>query len=200
MKLVVATRNEGKRREIEALLTGSGLEIFSLTQYPDAPEADEPFDTFRENAAQKALLTAQYTGELAVADDSGLMVDALRGAPGVKSSRIANSDPERITWILEQLGQTPTELRTARFVCSIVLASPEGVWYQTDHCVEGIITFEPMGENGFGFDPVFYYPPLERTFAQLNQEEKSVVSHRGKALRAFCQACIEGNMLVDYPM
>jgi XTP/dITP diphosphohydrolase len=185
VKLVVATRNEGKWREIEVLLQGLGAEVVGLGDYPDAPEADEPYDTFAQNAAQKALLTARYTGEWAVADDSGLVVDALEGAPGVKSSRVAADDTARVQWLLERMADVPEGERSARFVCAIVLASPEGVIWQGEGTVEGTITREPSGEGGFGFDPVFLHVPAGKTFAQLSREEKSAVSHRGKALQAL---------------
>lgn len=184
-RLVVATRNQGKLQEIAELLEGLSVEVLSLVDFPDAPEVEEPHDTFCENACEKALAIAAATGHWALADDSGLEVDALGGLPGVKSARVAETDPERIAWLLERLAAIAPQDRQARFVCCIALASPGnilGTWQET---VEGLIADAPEGENGFGFDPVFIYPPAGRTFARLSREEKSAVSHRGKALRAF---------------
>lgn len=187
-RLIVATRNQGKLREIADLLADLPVEVLSLAAFPDAPEVEEPFDTFAENAAQKASVIAREVGEWAVADDSGLEVDALGGAPGVKSARVADSDPERIAWLLQQLHGVAAEGRAARFVCAIALASPEGIEGQWEETVEGTIINEPRGAGGFGYDPVFYHPPASRTFAEMSRREKSAVSHRGKALRAFRRA------------
>lgn len=187
-RLVVATRNQGKWREIAQLLSGMGVDVVSLVDFPDAPEVEEPYATFRDNACEKARVIAAATGCWAVADDSGLEVRALNGEPGVKSARVADSDPERISWLLESMAGVPAAERQARFVCCIALASPErilGTWEET---VEGVIADAAVGESGFGFDPVFIYPPAGRTFAQFSPEEKSAVSHRGKALRAFRQS------------
>jgi len=186
-RLVVATRNEGKLREIAELLKGLAVEVVSLADFPDAPEVEEPHDTFCANACEKALAIAAATGHWAVADDSGLEVDALDGEPGVKSARVAETDPERIAWLLQRLSGIAPEDRRARFVCCIALASPEGILGTWQETVEGLISDAPEGDNGFGFDPVFIYPPAGRTFARLSREEKSAVSHRGKALRAFRQ-------------
>ena len=183
--LVVATRNAGKLREVHQLLQGLDVDVLSLEAYPDAPQVDEPFETFAENAARKATVIAQVTGEWALADDSGLEVTALEGAPGVRSARVADTDPERIDWLLQQMRDVPEGRRHARFVCCVALASPRaarGRWLRT---VEGIITMAPRGQQGFGFDPVFYYPPAGKTFAQMDPEDKGLVSHRGKSLRAF---------------
>ena len=185
VRLVVATRNEGKRREIEDLLAGLGVEVLSLSAFPDAPEVEEPFETFAENAAHKATAIARATGEWALADDSGLEVDALGGAPGVRSSRIAESDPARIAWLLGRMAQVPPDCRQARFICALALASPQGLVGRWQGTVEGLITDEPRGAHGFGFDPVFLYPPTGMTFAEMTREEKGEVSHRGRALREF---------------
>ena len=187
-RLVLATRNQGKLREIAELLGDLEVEVLSLDGFPDMPDIEEPFESFAENAAHKAIITAREVGERAMADDSGLMVDALDGAPGVRSSRIAPSDPERIAWVLEELEGVPLDERQARFVCAIALASPAGLEGQWEETVEGVITETPRGSEGFGFDPVFHYPPARKTFAEMSQQEKSAVSHRGKALRAFRKA------------
>jgi XTP/dITP diphosphohydrolase len=184
----VATRNEGKRAEIAEALEGLGMEVLSLRDFPAAPEVDEPFATFAQNAAHKALQTARAIGEWCLADDSGLEVPALGGAPGVLSARVAASDPARIAWLLEKMKAVPPNQRQARFVCALALASPEGIQGQWEGTVEGRILASPRGDNGFGYDPVFWYEPLSKTFAELSRDEKNAVSHRGRALRAFRKA------------
>jgi XTP/dITP diphosphohydrolase len=183
--LVVATRNAGKLRETEALLDGLPVRVVSLEAYPDLPEVEEPHDTFAANAAEKACQTARATGQWALADDSGLTVDALGGAPGVLSARVAGSDPARIAWLLEQLAGVPEAQRTAAFVCALCLAGPRGLLGQWEGRAEGLILDAPRGEGGFGYDPVFLDPATGRTFAELGRDEKGAVSHRGRALRAF---------------
>lgn len=187
-RLVVATTNQGKLREIADLLGDLNIKVLSLADFPCIVNLDEPFGTFAENAVHKALTVARTAGETAVADDSGLVVDALGGLPGVKSARIASSDPERIAWLLEQLRHVPLERRTARFVCALALATPDGHVQQWEEAVEGLITLAPRGPHGFGYDPVFLYPPAGKTFGEMTQAEKSAVSHRGKALRQLRQA------------
>lgn len=185
-RLLVASTNGGKIREIRALLQGLDLEVVGLDAYPEAPELPEPFVTFAANAESKARAAAALGGAdlcLALADDSGLEVDALGGRPGVYSSRYAPSDPERISRLLGELEQVPEEQRTARFVCAVALVQGErllGRWLGT---CEGRIAAAPRGDHGFGFDPVFLQG--DRTFAELTAGEKNAVSHRGRALRAF---------------
>lgn len=186
--LVVATRNQGKLREISALLQGLEIEVLSLDAFPGVPDVPEPHDTFLANAVDKAVVTARAVGTWAVADDSGLEVEALGGAPGVKSSRVAATDPARIAWLLDTLGDAPAEWRRARFVCAIALASPAGLEGRWEESVEGVITSAPRGDGGFGYDPVFLHPPTGKTFAEMTRDEKSAVSHRGKALRTFRRA------------
>lgn len=184
-RLVVASRNAGKIREIRRLLAGVPLEVVGLDSYPDMPELDEPFATFAENAAHKAQTAAEYAGAAALADDSGLEVAALDDRPGVYSSRYAPSDPERIARLLDEMKGLAGDQRRARFVCVIALADHGrllGTWQET---VEGRIAEAPRGTSGFGFDPVFLY--CSRTFAEMTPEEKNDVSHRGKALRAFAR-------------
>lgn len=190
-RLVVATHNPGKLREIQYVLDGLGLDVASLADYPHAPEVEEPHATFTENAAEKATVTAAALGEWVVADDSGLEVEALDGAPGVYSSRVAPSDPERIAWLLARLRGVPPEQRQARFVCALALASPAGLQGQWLGTVEGRITEAPAGVHGFGYDPVFLYPPTGRTFGEMLPAEKSQFSHRGRALREFRRALEE---------
>jgi XTP/dITP diphosphohydrolase len=183
--LVVATRSAGKRGEIAALLSGLPVQVVSLEAFPGLPEVAEPHDTFAANAAEKARETARATGEWALADDSGLTVEALGGAPGVLSARVAGSDPARIAWLLEQLAAVPEARRGGAFVCALCLAGPRGVLGQWEGRAEGVILGTPRGEGGFGYDPVFLDPATGRTFAELSREGKGAVSHRGRALRAF---------------
>ena len=187
-RLTLATGNAHKVAEIRALLSGTDVTVRHLGELDNPPELTEPHETFAENALAKALTVAQATGELALADDSGLMVDALDGAPGVMSARYAGEDATAEQLVAKLLGEmvgVPEEDRTARFVCVLSLASPEGEVRQWERVVEGLITTEPVGEGGFGYDPVFWYPPARITFAQMTPTNKNAVSHRGRALRAF---------------
>lgn len=184
MTLVLATHNRGKTTEIRELFKDHPITIKNLDDFGPIPPIEEDGATFEENAYKKASLTARYLGFPALADDSGLVVDALGGAPGVYSARYAGenaTDRERCAKLLQELGANQN--RRARFECVISLAVPDGPALTYEASCEGIITAEPEGENGFGYDPVFYYPPLEKTFAQLSVNEKSLVSHRGKAIR-----------------
>ncbi|MEJ2038844.1 MAG: XTP/dITP diphosphatase [Desulfosarcinaceae bacterium] len=184
MTLVLATHNKGKTTEIRELLKDRPIIIKNLSDFGPIPPIEEDGTTFDENAYKKASLTARYLGFPALADDSGLVVEALGGAPGVFSARYAGeeaSDQERCAKLLRELGDNPN--RRAKFECVISIAVPSGPALTYEASCEGIILTEPAGENGFGYDPVFYYPPLEKTFAQLSIEEKSRVSHRGKAVR-----------------
>ncbi|WP_214872843.1 XTP/dITP diphosphatase [Exiguobacterium sp. s140] len=184
MKLIIATHNPGKVKELEGMLTPLGFEVESLLDYPDAPETDETGTTFEENAALKATEAAAYFGHAVLADDSGLEVDALDGAPGVYSARFAGpekSDEANNALLLEKLnGETN---RTARFVCALCLAKSSGETLTVRGTIEGTIGYSPQGENGFGYDPLFIVPSLHKTAAELERDEKAVVSHRGQALR-----------------
>lgn len=186
-RLVIATNNEAKAREIARILDGAEFEFHTLRDYPPYPEPEENADTFAGNAAIKALSAADHTGEMAIADDSGLVIDALDGAPGVYSSRFAGpntTDEERNEKVLELLENVPDEKRTARFVAAVAVAVPGKVIRTVEGKVEGIIARKPIGKNGFGYDPIFYVPELGKTTAELTPDEKDRISHRGKALRA----------------
>ena len=184
--IVVASYNSDKVTEIRQLLKDLPVCVLSLRDLPEPPELTEPYSTFAQNAAEKAVTTARATGHLALADDSGLVVPALAGVPGVNSSRVAPTDPERIAWLLDRMSELQGDERQAYFVCVAVAAAPsgeiQGTWQGR---VDGIITKEPRGEGGFGYDPVFLYPPDDQTFAELTTQRKNNVSHRGQALRAF---------------
>lgn len=182
--IVLATHNKGKTKEIQDLLQGFPVAIRNLGDFGPIPAIEEDGMTFDENAYKKASLTARYLGMPALADDSGLMVEALGGAPGVHSARYAGegaTDPKRCRKLLQALGDN--ENRRAAFECVLSLAVPAGPALTYEGRCEGVIASAPAGENGFGYDSIFYYPPLNRTFAQLSMAEKSRVSHRGKALR-----------------
>lgn len=184
-RLLVASQNPGKVREIARLLVGAPLQVVGLDEYPDMPDLPEPHATFAANAASKAQTAAAHAGCLALADDSGLQVPALGDRPGVFSSRYAPTDAERIARLLGEMQDLAgDEPRRARFVCVLALAQPTRLLRSWQGTCEGVIAPEPRGQHGFGFDPVFVYG--ERTFAEMTPEEKDRVSHRGQALRAFC--------------
>ena len=184
--LVIATRNAGKKSEITALLNGFPVTVKGLDEFGPLPQPEENEATFEGNAYSKAAAAARMLGLPALADDSGLVVDALGGAPGVHSARYGGeeaSDAQRCAKLLRAMaGQTN---RRAAFACVLSIALPNGrALTYTGRC-EGLIAAAPSGRSGFGYDPVFYYPPLAKTFAELTPEEKSRVSHRGNALKAL---------------
>ena len=185
-KLVLASTNKGKILEFREILAGVPLELVGLADFPEVPKVVEDGNTFAENAVIKASAIAKYTGELTLADDSGLEVDALNGEPGVYSARYGQpgwNDRERYQFLLEKLRGVPMEKRTARFRCAVALYNPEnGRLCQADGAVEGIILDGPRGANGFGYDPVFYIPELDKTMAELTAEEKNRFSHRARAV------------------
>jgi len=191
--LVMATRNPGKIRELKALLQDSGVSLLSLEDFPHLPEIPEEGATFAENAAAKAMAVARLTGHPALADDSGLMVDALQGAPGVFSARYAldrtaprpPTDADNWGKLLSELHDVPWGERGARFVCELALATPDGSLRRARGECAGVIAVSPRGETGFGYDPVFWVPEYAATMAQLGPEIKNKISHRAKALTAF---------------
>jgi len=182
--LVLATHNKGKKREYELFFERFPLEIKGLSEFKEIPEFEEEGRTFEQIATYKAQSASSILGLPALADDSGLEVDCLNGAPGILSARYAGEsadDYQNNRKLLEQM--KGKENRNATFVCSLTLAKPAGqVLTFTGKC-SGIILYEPVGTNGFGYDPLFYYPPFNKTFAQVSVEEKSRVSHRGQAMR-----------------
>jgi XTP/dITP diphosphohydrolase len=182
--LVIATRNTGKTAEIRDLLAGFPVKIKNLDDFGPIPSVEEDGATFDDNAYKKASFAAKVLGLPALADDSGLVVEALGGAPGVFSARYAGqnaTDAQRCAKLLDEMqGKTN---RKAAFECVISIAVPGGPALTYEARCEGLIAQMPAGKNGFGYDPIFYYPPLKKTFAQLTQAEKGRISHRGKALR-----------------
>jgi len=185
--LVLATLNPAKGRELVALLGAVPFEIRLLADVPGARLPEETGATYAENALAKARTAAELTGALALGDDSGLEVDALDGAPGLYTARFGGpglDDQGRRELLLERLRGVPPARRTARFRCVIALAGPARAEKVVEGVAEGVIAEAPRGSGGFGYDPVFFYPPLGRTFAELSDEEKARVSHRGLALAA----------------
>jgi len=181
--LVLATRNQGKVSEFKELLSDFDVEIKGLQDFGPISQVIEDGETFEENAYKKAHFTAKMLGFPVLADDSGLMVEALGGVPGVHSARYAGegaSDEENNLKLLEAM--KGVENRKAAFKCVIIIAVPSGPALTYDGICEGEITDEMKGDRGFGYDPVFYYPPLKKTFAQMSIEEKNRVSHRGRAM------------------
>ncbi|HHI68499.1 MAG TPA: RdgB/HAM1 family non-canonical purine NTP pyrophosphatase [Planctomycetes bacterium] len=194
LEILAATRNQGKMKELTRALSGLALRLRSLSEFPQVPTLEEEGRTFAENARSKALQAARATGLPALADDSGLVVPALGGAPGVRSARFAGpqaSDEENIRLLLERMKGAGD--RGAWFQCALCLADPGGriLWEGEGRC-GGIILEEPRGRGGFGYDPVFFYPPGRVTFAEMDPEEKERVSHRGEAVRAFRAALERG--------
>ena len=186
--LVIATRNPGKTAEIRDLLAGFPVEIKNLDDFGPLPVVEEDGKTFDDNAYKKASVTAKILGIPALADDSGLAVEALDGAPGVLSARYAGeraTDDQRCAKLLKEI--TGKSNRRAAFECVISIAVPSGPALTFEGRCEGLIAERPAGQNGFGYDPIFFYPPLKKTFAQLTREEKSRVSHRGRALSEMKQ-------------
>jgi XTP/dITP diphosphohydrolase len=184
--LVIATRNPGKLRELQRILDDLPFELRSLCDYPDVPALPEDGATYAENAVSKAVTVARLTGEIALADDSGVEVDYLDGEPGVHSARFLGdwaSDEDRNREILLKLEAVPPESRTARYRAAVAVAFPDGSAQTFEGVCEGIIALRPRGEGGFGYDPIFYVPELDRTMAELAPTEKDRISHRGEALR-----------------
>jgi XTP/dITP diphosphohydrolase len=185
-RLVVATTNRGKLREIETLLDAVPFSLVTLADWPDVAPPDETGRTFAANAQLKALYYARHTGQLTVAEDSGLEIDGLGGAPGVESARFGgagSSYPHKFTLIYDALGAQKAATSTARFVCALALTRGDAVVFETRGTVEGTIAPEPKGSGGFGYDPIFYYPPFGCTLAEASPEQKASVSHRGQAFR-----------------
>ena len=184
-KMIFATGNEGKMREVRMILGDLGAEILSLKEAGIQAEAEENGTTFEENAVIKAKEIMEKTGALVLADDSGLEVDALNGEPGIYSARYMGEDTSyhiKNANLIQRLEGVPDEKRTARFVCAIAAVFPDGRRKTVRAAMEGRIGYEEKGENGFGYDPIFYLPEYGCTSAELSMEEKNRISHRGKAL------------------
>ena len=184
MKLFLASSNPGKLREYRELAGGAAVELDLLPNFRDIPAFEETAPTFSENSAGKALHYSKFSGELVLADDSGLVVPALGGAPGVYSARYAGpdaTDADRVRKLLREMEGKNGDDRRARFICVTTIASQGRALAVVSDCAEGAIASEPSGEGGFGYDPVFYFARLSRTYAQISADEKHAYSHRGKA-------------------
>ncbi len=187
MEIVLATRNKKKVEEIRRITTDLPISILSLADFPDCPETVEDADTFEGNAKKKAVEVCRCTGKPSLADDSGLEVDALGGAPGVYSARYAGGtgpgqDARNYEKLLDELKNVPDGMRGAQFVCCIAMAFPDGMVRTFFGYAKGSISREPKGKTGFGYDPVFLPMGHKRTFAEMSAGEKDALSHRGKAL------------------
>lgn len=195
-ELVIATNNEGKLREFRRLLEPMGVVVLSAKDVLERPfDVDETGDTFAANAELKARALSKATGRAALADDSGLEVDALDGRPGVRSARFAGehaTDSENNRLLLEQLESVPDIDRSARFRCAIALYLPPDVVVIVEAASEGVILREPRGTAGFGYDPLFFVPALGKSFAELAASEKDAISHRGRALRKLVETLAAG--------
>lgn len=194
-RIIFATTNEGKMKEIRLILKDLNYEVVSLKEAGLNPEIIEDGETFEENAIIKAKKVMELTGEMALADDSGLEIDYLNKEPGIYSARFLGETTSydiKNQYFLEQLKDVSEEKRTARFVCAIALAYPDGSCVAKQATIEGRIGYEIAGENGFGYDPIFYVPEFECTAAELSMEQKNKISHRAKALNAIKTELIAG--------
>ena len=194
MKIIMATSNKDKVNEIRQMLAGTDIETESLKEAGVSIDIDENGSSFDENAAIKANAVRDLTGQMAISDDSGLVIDYLNGAPGIYSSRFMGEDTpysEKNAAILEKLQGVPDEQRNARFVCSMAIAYPDGHTQTVQGIMEGRIAHEIAGEGGFGYDPIFYLPEKGCTSAQLTAAEKNAISHRGKALEKLVKILMQ---------
>lgn len=193
-KIVFASKNKGKIREIKQLFSNINVDVLPA---PEDFDVIEDGKTFLDNAIIKAKKAAALTNSVALADDSGLIVDALNGEPGVQSARYADTDKARIDRLLKALKEVPEGSRQARFICSMVLVAPDSeLLHSTLGVCEGNIIFEPRGSDGFGFDPIFFVPEINLTMAEIPLEKKNTISHRSKALRQML-LWIENNKLCE---
>jgi len=183
LEILIATNNLGKVKEIKDILDSPEIKILTMKDFPHIPKIEEDGKTYQENAFKKASMVSEYTGKICLADDSGLEIDYLKGKPGIYSSRWGNSDEERINKVLKLLKDVKKNKRNAKFVCVVVLVFPDGKIYMVKEECKGSITFNPKGEHGFGYDPIFLVPEYNKTFAELGDKIKNQISHRGKAMR-----------------
>ena len=193
IELLVATTNQCKFNEVQAFLSKLPLRIIALKSLANPPAVEEDGATFEENAIKKARTLARHSGLMTLADDSGIEVDALGGRPGIYSARycgVEGDDDGNNEKLLRELQNVPDEKRTARYVCALALCAPLAnrmrEWLVRETC-EGRIAFSVIGSNGFGYDPLFFFPPFEKTFGEIDRESKATVSHRGKALKKLAE-------------
>ena len=193
MTLLVATTNPGKLREILPLLAGTRARLLTLADLPPIPEPEESGATFWENARLKALAYSRAAGMPTVAEDSGLVIDALAGEPGVRSARFLGADasyPDRFAEIFRRLRDVPGAPHTARFVTALAVADGESLIFETETRIEGVLAPAPAGAHGFGYDPIFLYPPFGKTTGELTLPQKAAVSHRARAFRDLRRALL----------
>lgn len=185
-ELIIATKNKGKAKEFAELFEPLGFRVKTLLDYPDAPDIEETGKTFEENALLKAVAISNIFQKIVIADDSGLVIDALDGRPGVYSARYAGTDKDdeaNIQKVLFEMKDVPEEKRTAHFHCTLALVVPGKDPIIVEGTCNGLILTEKRGNNGFGYDPIFYLPHLKKTMAEITSEEKNRISHRGIAIR-----------------
>jgi XTP/dITP diphosphohydrolase len=195
MPLLIATTNPGKLREIKDILNWIPIELVTLELFPEVPEPEETGETFAENARIKAIYYSEQTGLPAVADDSGIEIEALGGAPGIHSARWHGKDyPTKFAAIRRELAARGLETSAARFVAHIALAHDGNILYEASGIVQGEIAREPKGSHGFGYDPIFFYPPYGCTLAEVDGAKKAAASHRGKAFRQLRNWLESGQM------
>ncbi len=195
MKFLLASSNPGKLREYRELGSDAGVELHEMANFREIEAFEESAPTFAENAAGKALHYSRFSTEIILADDSGLVVAALHGAPGVHSARYAGpnaTDQDRIQKLLREMRGKKGEQRRARFICITAIAERGRILAVASDFAQGVLTEEPRGSNGFGYDPVFLFQELGRTYAELTQKEKNIYSHRGKAFRKVLSLLAEG--------
>lgn len=200
MKIVLATRNRKKVEEIKRMFSGFHIRFLGLDSFPGCPDVEEDGKTFRANAIKKALAVSGHTGCAAIADDSGLEVKALGGAPGVFSARYAgehSDDQKNVRKLLGGMKNLKNNDRSARFVCCIAFALPDGSYKTFTGYVTGLIGEKPKGFNGFGYDPVFYPAGHDRTFAEMTDDEKDSLSHRGRAMKKMYKY-LRKNLFLKY--
>jgi XTP/dITP diphosphohydrolase len=187
-EILIATTNPGKLREMLRIIGGLPIALKTLADFPGVPVAEETGSSFAENARQKALHYAGATGMVTMAEDSGFEVDALHGEPGIYSARYLGEDAtyeQRFAHIYQRVRESRSTNRAARFVCALAVAQGADVVFETRATVEGLLAEAPAGPNGFGYDPIFLFPDYGKTFGEVSDEEKTAVSHRGQAMRAF---------------
>jgi XTP/dITP diphosphohydrolase len=187
-QILIATTNPGKLREIHRILDGVPHELTTLADFPDLPVAEETGSSFADNARQKALHYSALTGMVTLAEDSGFEIDALKREPGIYSARYLREDAtydERFADLYRRVAEAGSDNRNARFVCALAVARGGDVLFETTATVEGRLADSAAGPNGFGYDPIFLYPPYGKTFGEVSDDEKTAVSHRGQAIRAF---------------
>ena len=193
-RIIFATGNQGKMKEIRMILADMDVSVVSMKEAGISPQIEENGKSFEENAVIKARTVMEMTGEMAMADDSGLEIDYLDGAPGIYSARFMGEDTSydiKNNALIQKLEGVPDEKRTARFVCAIACALPDGRILKSRGTMEGIIGYEIKGENGFGYDPIFYLPEYRCTSAEISPEKKNELSHRGKALRNMKEQLVD---------